>query len=325
MSQLHYALSPLLLRLYRFARTAAAPEFKDQAFALIKEYLPFESGLWGALVVTPAGSQVHWVFLDHQTMEMIVNWQKYHEHDPSHKEAIANFGHTITVNLKAVKEAARYHPKLLEHAHTYEICYALSTVTHDATLNLRNAISFYRGWSGTPFTEPERRFTQDLVPHLAEAWSMCAIQHVAQAAAAGPARGARALIDLTGTVHNAEPGFVDLICAEFPGWVGPRVPFTIAGAAAMADGKLFQGKVITVSTAIDMADGMRLISVQRVGAAGRLSQRERAVASEFAAGSTYKEIATRFGVSPATVRNQLRSAYTKLGVNRKVALLKELA
>ena len=49
------------------------------------------------------------------------------------------------------------------------------------------------------------------------------------------------------------------------------------------------------------------------------------MAREYAAGRTYKEIAHAFGVAPATVRNQLQSAYGKLGVDSKIALAKCLA
>ena len=53
-----------------------------------------------------------------------------------------------------------------------------------------------------------------------------------------------------------------------------------------------------------------------------LSRRELLVAREFASGKNYKEIAKQLGTSPTTVRSQLQVAYTKLGVRRKVDLVK---
>ena len=53
----------------------------------------------------------------------------------------------------------------------------------------------------------------------------------------------------------------------------------------------------------------------------RLSPRERAVLTALAAGNTAEQAATHFGVSPATVRTQIRSIYRKLGVSRRAAAL----
>ncbi len=324
MRQMPHGLNELLLRLYRLAREADAPAFKERAFALIKEYLPFESGLWGAMTVfSPDRTHVHWVFLDHQPMEMIENWQKYSAHDASHADAVEVLGRTITVNLSSPKEAVRYHPKLIEHGHTYDICHSLSMVTHDPVLNLRNAISFYRGWSGQKYSESERRFADAVMPHLVEAWSICAVRYVDTALDVDGVV-ARAVTDRAGSIHNAEPGFTDLVRAEFPDWTGPVLPFPLVHQGASANGELFSGREIVVVSVRIMEDGLRLVGVRRLNAASKLTPRELIVAREFATGRTYTEIAGRLGVAPKTVRNQLQSVYGKLGVNTKVALAKRL-
>lgn len=324
MRQMPHGLSELLLRLYRLAREVDAPAFKERAFALIKEYLPFESGLWGAMTVfAPDRTQVHWVFLDHQPMEMIENWQKYSARDPSHAEAVAADGHAIIVNLSNPKEAAGYHPKLIEHGHTYDICHSLSMVTHDPVLNLRNAISFYRGWAGKKYSESERRFADDLMPHLIEAWNLCAVRHVHAAADSDPAV-ARAVTDRAGSVHNAESGFTALVRAEFPDWTGPVLPAGLVGPRSGPHDETFRGREIVVNTLRVLDDGMRVVGIRRLNAGSRLTPRELTVAREFAMGRTYTEIAEHLGVAPKTVRNQLQSVYTKLDVKSKVALAKRL-
>ena len=50
-----------------------------------------------------------------------------------------------------------------------------------------------------------------------------------------------------------------------------------------------------------------------------LTRREREVANAFAGGQSYREVADGLGLSPATVRHHLRSAYVKLGVTDKAA------
>jgi DNA-binding CsgD family transcriptional regulator len=47
-------------------------------------------------------------------------------------------------------------------------------------------------------------------------------------------------------------------------------------------------------------------------------------ATLYAHGRSYKEIASSLGLSPATVRTYLRSAYTQLGVKNKVELIAAL-
>ncbi len=324
MRQMPHGLSELLLRLYRLGREADAPAFKEQSFALIKEYLPFESGLWGAMTVMSADrTHVHWVHLDSQPLELITNWQEYSEYDALHRDCIAEFGRTCMLNMKVPHQAARFHPKLVEHTHTYQICQVLATVTHDPVLNVRNAISFYRGWSARPFTEDDRQFKQELVPHLAEAWNLCVIRYVdREPNAAGVV--ARAVTDRAGSIHNAEPGFTDLLRTEFPDWLGPMLPPACVSPDASADGHVFKGREILLTNLRGITDGMRLVGIQRLDAGRRLSPRELAVAREFATGRTYTEIAGRLGVAPKTVRNHLQSVYGKLGVKSKVGLVKRL-
>lgn len=56
----------------------------------------------------------------------------------------------------------------------------------------------------------------------------------------------------------------------------------------------------------------------------RLTRREREIAEAYADGASYRDIAGRLFISPATVRTHLRTIYRKLGVTSKVKLLKEL-
>ncbi len=52
----------------------------------------------------------------------------------------------------------------------------------------------------------------------------------------------------------------------------------------------------------------------------QLTLRERAIASAFGDGKSYREVATDMGLSPAAVRNGLQRAYAKLGVCSKAEL-----
>jgi DNA-binding NarL/FixJ family response regulator len=67
-----------------------------------------------------------------------------------------------------------------------------------------------------------------------------------------------------------------------------------------------------------------LLRADSLGAADRLGRREREVATMYARGMSYREIARLTGSAPTTVRNQLRAGFKKLGVNSKVELARLL-
>lgn len=56
-----------------------------------------------------------------------------------------------------------------------------------------------------------------------------------------------------------------------------------------------------------------------------LTAAELIVAELAITGATYKDIASQLGRSPATIRNQLHSIYTKLGVKNKAELVYRLS
>ncbi|MEJ2122839.1 MAG: LuxR C-terminal-related transcriptional regulator [Alphaproteobacteria bacterium] len=57
----------------------------------------------------------------------------------------------------------------------------------------------------------------------------------------------------------------------------------------------------------------------------RLSEREVMVAERYAAGETYKQIASSLNIAPSTVRNHLAAVYRKLEVRNKPGLIRELS
>lgn len=67
---------------------------------------------------------------------------------------------------------------------------------------------------------------------------------------------------------------------------------------------------------------MVIADFQSAGAAGAaLTEREREILHAMARGSTYKEIAAQFGVSPHTVRTHIRNIYEKLQATNKLDAL----
>jgi DNA-binding CsgD family transcriptional regulator len=312
--------SSILLDLYRLARSTAAPRFKDAALAAIKQRLPFDAAMWGTFVAAPH-IVVHSFHLQNLPARKMEDYEGVKDHDPLNRRGIAKPGRTTMTTLAEMK--GKLHPSMVAYVRRYDLESVLSTVWLDEGLKIYTAISIYRGRARPAFTERERKLKQALIPHLVDAWNTNAIQHLDERANSSAERQlARAKTDGKGMIYNAEPGFAELMREEFPGWTGPRIPGSVLAPLSAARGEAYRGDAIQAATLRHIGDGTMLIAIRRLGGLDRLSPRELAVAREYAAGRTYKEIAHALGVAPATVRNQLRSAYVKLGVATKIALAK---
>lgn len=162
------------------------------------------------------------------------------------------------------------------------------------------------------------------MPHLADMMQFNRVMQIASIRAGDSgAMFAMAAVDEVGMLHVAEPGFETHMRAEWPGWDGPFLPSPLRQAHSENKTR-YQGSRIKVR--FERVCESTLIIVARRAPCDALSERERVVAETFASGESYKEVARRLGMSPATVRHHLRSVYEKLGVSDKgelARLLKE--
>jgi DNA-binding NarL/FixJ family response regulator len=110
--------------------------------------------------------------------------------------------------------------------------------------------------------------------------------------------------------------FFETLRKEWPGWSPPLLPRALL--AALRSARRFVGKCITVDATPE--SGMLFLVARERASAERLTPAEAAVARLIAHGRSYKEAARELSRSPATVRNQLHSVYTKLEIDNNVAL-----
>jgi len=289
----------------------------------LKEEIGFGAALWGTFTQTPQGPMGHFVHLHGLPETMLVEYEGVKQHDPVIPRLLEKPGRTVAMPLGAVEK--RLPADMLAYARRWGMEQTLSTVVLESPLNLYTAVSLYRREARKPFSERERRFKQELMPHLVAAWHMNAL-HFLDAPTEPPRnlRRARALIDPLGIIHNAEPGMAEIIQHEAKDWKGPAVPAELLAGVQSAAGR-YEGAAIVATLLRNNNDRTSVINVRLRAPVDRLSERERAVAREFAAGKTYREIAAAFGTSPTTVRTQIQAAYGKLGVSTKIDLSKRLA
>lgn len=197
----------------------------------------------------------------------------------------------------------------------FRAMHALCTVSMSSIPQRLSFLALHRRDATCAFTEDERELKQCLMPHLADMVQVNRVMQIASLRADAPdSRMAMAVVDEVGMLHATDPGIGSLLRIEWPDWEGPFLPKPVL--ATLLDGRERHFGTSLMFT-FQRVRETALVTVNRRTPADTLSPRERAVANEFANGKSYKEVAQRLGISPATVRHHLRGTYEKLGVGDK--------
>jgi DNA-binding CsgD family transcriptional regulator len=315
-------LSEAVLRLHRGSSGWPADEFQRRAFAVVRELIPFDSGMWGTASNDP--HHMHSVHLDNQPREMIEEYiAGYQTIDPMRDRVSANPG--ITVNLSDFmtrKElcASRIHREFMSR---WGLEWVLCTVQIEPVSSLIGFMSLWRNDPRRPFSETERRIKQFLVPHLMDAQRESRLRQMrASAYPAIPARRASAICDRFGILHVIEDPFVALLREEWPEWRSARLPGALDGLRAGLNGHAFRGGRIVVS-ATHIGD-LTLLDARHALPVDLLTSREYEVATLYAAGKSNQEISGMLKISAATVRNHLAALYRKMNITNKAQLIRML-
>ena len=314
------AFSGLLLGLYRQAQSLPPTEFQTQALDEAREKLAFDSALWATGVMGAAGGIVHSACVYRQPPDMMENYERIKQHDTLGFEAFSRMGQTVNAALTTDPYwQPRLHPDVLAHVKRYGMEHVLTTHIDEQVLRLFTAVAFYRANPEQPFTEAERLFKQNLMPHLAEAWNTNRFNflHPSQESNIHVGR-ARAICDKKGVLYNASQGFEELMLAEWPDWMGPQLPSVMLDTLSGTGRRQYSGHVI-VGTIKSLND-MLLFSVRRKSPVDQLSPRELEVAMRFGRGMDFRKIADDLHISPVTVRNHLQAIYAALGVSNKIQM-----
>ena len=100
------------------------------------------------------------------------------------------------------------------------------------------------------------------------------------------------------------------------------LPRPLRDALLLEACKRYSGEHVFV--AVLEVEDLLFIKVREKLPADALSARERIVARHVAEGLTYKEIAARLDISPATVRNHIQAIYRRLGIHSNAELATQL-
>lgn len=178
-------------------------------------------------------------------------------------------------------------------------------------------MSLYRGAGKPHFGQEDADGFRIILRHVEQALSL-SLRAELQARAGS--RGEAALLDESGQIVRATPGFEPMLQAE-----GLPLRRTSSILRQLIHcGGLWRGTHLTLEAEL-YAPGLTRIRVARSGLWHQLSTQERRVAELLLAGRSAREIADLFHVSTNTVRNQIATIYRKLGVDSRIALLQRLS
>jgi len=313
-------INDLVVALYRHGREMPLPRFQSWALDRLREAVDFDSALWRAGGDAPPLADS--VFLVNQPRSLLDDYLggRWHEQDFLRRACAAHPGRTFAYTDLVAMDEFRASALYQELSRRYGLEWALSTHHLDPNSALKSVITIWRADRDRPFSEEDRARKELLMPHLVEAMRANRLWQFANARQGGRGAGrTMAVCDRAGWLHDCGRGFFLALRTEWPDWSGPALPPALL--AQLGSGR-FVGRRIDVDSK-PMADQW-LLTAHASGAVKQLGRRELQAAMLYARGLTYRAIAAQLGIAPATVRNQLRAGFAKLGVSSKLELARRL-
>lgn len=311
----------LALRLYCGVRKVPFAQFRDYALGVIKPALGFDTAKWGMGIHDEYGTFISSVHLYQLPPSVLEDYAKaVGNYDYAAARIAAQFGRTVCIPWDDPETTSEQSTAQRAYQFKYGILHILSTALPDPALGLGHFLSIYRSDPARPWTEADRQLKERLFPHLIEAFMQARCLHTKQE---GGAERGYAIADRTLSIANVTPFFRELMLREWPLWRGSQMPPEVCAVWSEGARSYYTGKQVVIA----MESDQQLVHLMArcCNALDLLTFRELAVARLFARGLEHTDVANEMGVSPHTVRNQLKAIYPKLGVHSKTALVACLA
>lgn len=317
------AFSTLLLDLNRASRSLAMRAFQAYAMERVRLHFAFDAVIWG--MTTQMENDRHIVH------------DVYSEGMPDNCGDQLNFALSLAEPRILIAKTCLNSPgtcfnfgpeqlttdvRQLMVTQYFGAMHVLCTISRSDIPQLLSFLSVHRRDAEHAFSEADRQLMEFLMPHLADMMQINRVWQIASARRAPPrSRTAIAVVDEVGVLCAAEPGFGSHLRTEWPAWDGPFLPKPLLTTLASGRNRYLG---MSLAFTFEQVQKSTLVTVAQRTPADALSPREYAVASAFANGESYKEVARVLGMSPSTVRHHLRVIYEKLAVSDKGELSKLL-
>ncbi|SFF49196.1 regulatory protein, luxR family [Fontimonas thermophila] len=301
----------LIARLYRCALSVPAQDFRAWALEQLKAVIPHDGALWGSGVTTRW--KFHTVTVTGLPPEFPHVLEATTRINPIIPRILQNLD--TPVDMASVLSDDEFFDSEIYHRafEPYGITRILSTGHLDRRSGLYSLVTLYRKNREQPFTEADKARQKRLTYHLFNAASHAFFLHLAKTHAERPPGAGAAVVDSTGTFHEATVRFLDLLEERFPSRRPDTLPIPIPEPGQVIP---FQDLMIRCEPLGDLS----LLTVWPAGPLDRLTAREREIVTCVAQGLSFKQAAKKIGVAPSTVANHLYRVYRKLGVCSRTEL-----
>ena len=309
-------------QLYRMAQRAVSEPFEDLALAALTGQVPFDAALWFTGQIDGGRLQVHRLHayrMPPAALEPLVTLVRQRP-----ETLVATSGAHGAAHLE---DAGALLGRGLDASAHEQLCRGrierqLLIGTAACGTPGGEWLSLHRAQSGAPFDAQDCERAQVLMPHLSESRAVhraLCLRHASAEPGIAPGPH-RALTLCDGTVLHCGGRLGEAIGARWPEWNGLRLPPGLLARAQREEAVPLEG-LGEIIQARRFTDAL-VLSLRWTPPQELLTAREYEVARRFAAGEDYQAVARRCALAPATVRNVLRFAYRKLGINSRAQLVR---
>ena len=311
----------VLLDIYDSAQYCSVSDFNEHALAKFKKIVQFDSAAMADFSITPNREfSIQSLHLHAAPVEKLLERKKLvgpeklnqngslSSRDAAFKAAYTQRGKSLITEI----EATVLDSDLLHYCRKYETAHSLAFVSGETSAGTISSIVLWRATRKNAYQEKHSHAANLLLPHILQARKINR-----RLTAFFPTElhdSSTLLADFNGCLHFVEQKAIQLLQLEWKQWTPPLLPRQLIESLRKNKEKVFIGVSICAKASVQ-GNMICLVVTAKNNQEMKLSSAEYRTAKLAAEGLQYKEIARQLGVSPATVRNQLHSAYTKLGVS----------
>lgn len=307
------AYSQTILDLYGRAQECTPGEFIDDAMHIIGHLLPFDSGTAIRARFSSDGEMsVQAMHAHRQPLEKLHDRASLNHPDPALAEAFRQRGSSTSFDFGQIDQ--RKHPDLIAYIRKYDVAQSMVYIPATPLAHGIGLVALWRASRKRSYSAAEVALADMVLPHLFQARQINDRLH------GGRLDGGALLLvsDAQGCLQFSDDDADRMLRAEWPAWTAPMLPPAFFRALRDSRHGSYTGSTLTARI---KPQGKHLhIMLEPITRRTRLTPAELAIAELAAAGASYKEVAAKLGLSPATVRNQLHKVYDKLQISNKTAL-----
>lgn len=305
-------LSSVLIELYRGSEQLPPDGYQDWALRKLQPYVPFDAGTWTTGYIDGSSLRPYRLHSVDLSPRMLQEYESLRLLDGLEQRAVDEPGTAVASAMCKAGTTAAFS----SFCKRWRLAQGLAFAAVDPLTLLATSLTLYREPARPRFSDGERLLFETAAPHMIENQVMSTLSHMSRAALPGSSRIlSSAVANRSGELQITMPEFQRLLLLEWPEWHDHRLPVAIRHLSAATKKVRYAGERIVVM-ASRMTD-VSLIQVRGKLPVDDLSDREIQVARMMAGGLTYKEVAQKLGLAPATVRNHMSSIFAKLRVNKQ--------